>query len=123
MKITRIEAIPLQYMPGQPFTGRALQDMRRAALVTRIHTDTGIIGEAFGGSEFRYQHKLLEAIRDHFAPALLGKEIVAAEPLWEMLFSINPDLGNRSIHSLDISNWALVMEAIAMLDNALWDMR
>src|SRR5262249_34481053 len=43
------------------------------------------------------------------------------DSIWESLFAINPDLGNRSIHSLDISNWALVMEAIACVDNALWD--
>jgi L-alanine-DL-glutamate epimerase-like enolase superfamily enzyme len=52
---------------------------------------------------------------------LLGEDIRDIERLWEMMFHCDVDLGNRALHVLDLINRAILMQAIAAIDNAIWD--
>ena len=53
MKITRIEVIPLVRKLEEEFKGGTYKIVNRNTIVTRIHTDAGIVGQAFGGDEDR----------------------------------------------------------------------
>ncbi len=122
MKITQIEVIPLARKLEQPFEGGTYRIVNRDTLVTRIYTDEGLIGEAFGGDEDVGQAKIVKIIREVFAPLLIGSDPRQPERLWAKMFSCKVDLGNRSIHTLDMYNHAMFMQAIAAVDNALWDL-
>ena len=121
MKITRIEVIPLVRKLEEEFKGGTYKIVNRNTIVTRVYTDSGIVGEAFGGDEDQRQDQVVNLIRDHFAPLLVGEDARDVERLWEKMFHSNIDLGNRSIHVLDLNNRSILMQAIAAVDNALWD--
>jgi D-arabinonate dehydratase len=122
MKITRVEAIPLKRQLEQAFEGGTYRIVNRDTIVTRIYTDEGLVGEVFGGDEDHAQDKIIRVIREHFAPLLVGANPLEVERLWALMFAQKVDLGNRSIHTLDLYNHAAFMQAIAAVDNALWDL-
>lgn len=122
MKITRVEVIPLVRRLQQEFAGGTYRIVNRDTLVTRVHSDLGLVGEAFGGDEDQVQGQIVALIRDHFEPMLIGQDPRDVERLWDRMFRANVDLGNRSIHTLDLRNRAILMQAVAAVDNALWDL-
>lgn len=121
MKITRIEIIPLVRKLEEAFEGGTYRIVNRYTLVTRVYTDVGIIGEVFGGDEDQRQERIVHVVRDHFEKLLVGEDARNPERLWKKMFELNIDLGNRSIHTLDLSNHAIKMQAIACVDMAVWD--
>jgi L-alanine-DL-glutamate epimerase-like enolase superfamily enzyme len=124
MKITQVEIIPLVRKLDQVFEGGTYRIVNRNTLVTRVYTDEGLVGEVFGGDEDQLQQPIVSLVRDHLAPLLIGEDPRSPERLWGRLFGEGGkvDLGNRSIHVLDLRNRAVLMQAIAALDMALWDL-
>ncbi len=122
MKITQIEVIPLMRKLDQAFEGGTYRIVNRNTLVTRVYTDDGLCGEAFGGDEDMVQGRIVSLIRDHFTPMLIGEDPRDIERLWQKMFFCNVDLGNRGLHVLDLLNRGVLMQAIAAVDNALWDL-
>jgi L-alanine-DL-glutamate epimerase-like enolase superfamily enzyme len=121
MKITNIEVIPLVRRLENAFSGGTYRIVNRNTLITRVYTDQGIVGEVFGGDEDRTQTEIVALIRNELAPLLVGEDARDVERLWEKMFSHPIDLGNRSLHVLDLHNHAIVMQAIAAIDMAIWD--
>jgi D-arabinonate dehydratase len=121
MKITNIEVIPLVRRLENAFSGGTYRIVNRNTLITRVYTDQGIVGEVFGGDEDRTQTEIVALIRNELAPLLVGEDARDVERLWEKMFSHPVDLGNRSLHVLDLHNHAIVMQAIAAIDMAIWD--
>jgi len=121
MKITNIEVIPLVRRLENTFSGGTYRIVNRNTLITRVYTDQGIVGEVFGGDEDRTQTEIVALIRNELAPLLVGEDARDVERLWEKMFSHPVDLGNRSLHVLDLHNHAIVMQAIAAIDMAIWD--
>jgi D-arabinonate dehydratase len=122
MKITHVEVIPLARKLENPFEGGTYRILNRYTLVTRVHTDEGIVGETFGGDEDFTQNEIVDLIRNHFAPMLVGEDPRDVERLWNKMFYYTVDLGNRGLHQLDMRNRGIQTQAIAGIDNALWDL-
>lgn len=122
MKITQIEVIPLARKLQQDFLGGTYRITNRNTLITRVYTDTGLVGETFGGDEDRTQTEIVDLIRTHFEPLLLGEDPRDVERLWRKMFFCNVDLGNRGLHTLDLHNRGILMQAISAVDMALWDL-
>ena len=121
MKITAIEMIPLVRELEDAFAGGTYRIVNRYTIVTRIHTDSGVVGEAFGGDEDQRQERVVSTARDHLIPLLIGEDARHPERLWQLMADARPDLGNRGIHVLDLNNHGILMQAIAAIDCALWD--
>lgn len=121
MKINAIEVIPLARKLEAEFLGGTYRVQNRNTIVTRIHTDNGIVGQAFGGDEDQVQERIVALVRQHLAPLLIGEDARDIERLWEKMFYCDVDLGNRALHVLDLGNRAILMQAISAIDNALWD--
>ena len=122
MKITQIEVIPLVRQLDNPFEGGTYRIVNRYTLVTRAYTDEGLVGEVFGGDEDMTQEAVVKVIREHFAPMLIGEDPRNVERLWQKMFRYKIDLGNRGIHVLDLRNRGVMTQAMAAIDNALWDL-
>ncbi len=122
MKITQVEVIPLVRKLETQFEGGTYRIVNRYTLVTRVHTDDGLVGEVFGGDEDMTQAEIVDLIRTHFTPMLVGEDPRNVERLWNKMFFSNIDLGNRGLHQLDMRNRGILMQAIAAVDNALWDL-
>jgi D-arabinonate dehydratase len=121
MRIERVEVIPLVRKLDTEFVGGTYKIVNRNTIVTRVYTDVGVIGEAFGGDEDSLQAAVVNLIREHFASLLIGQDARDVERLWEKMFFCDVDLGNRALHVLDLKNRAILMQAIAAVDIALWD--
>lgn len=121
MKITSIEVIPLVRKLETEFLGGTYKIVNRNTIVTRVQLENGVLGECFGGDEDQTQMRIVALMREHLVPLLLGQDVRDVERLWEQLFHCNVDLGNRALHVLDLGNRGVLMQAIAALDNAIWD--
>ena len=116
-KIKSIQVIPLIRKLNQVLEGSTYRIVSRNTLYVRIETSDGIVGEAFGGDEDIYQQKVVEIANEFLAPRLIGEALQPVERLWEIMFSTEGlPLHNRSIHTLDMVNHAILMQAIAMID-------
>jgi D-arabinonate dehydratase len=122
MKITRLEVISLARKLEQAFVGGTYLITNRNTIITRVYTDTGLVGETFGGDEDRTQAEIVSLMRDHFEPLLVGEDPRDVERLWRKMFFCKVDLGNRGLHTLDLHNRGILMQAISAVDMALWDL-
>lgn len=118
MKITQIKAIPLVRSLPEPFLGGTYRITSRNTLVTEVHTDTGIVGQVFGGDEDKYQQEIAAVIETRLAPLLIGEDPRDVEKHWERMFRADPGLENRGLHTLDLANKAILMQAISAVDIA-----
>lgn len=123
MKIDHIEVIPLDMQLEQVFKGGTYQVASRPTIITRVYLANGIIGETYGGDEFHTQKEIVAVMKDHLGPLLLGQDVRDFQRLWESMFNVNVDLGNRGLHQLDMHPRGILLQAISALDNAMWDAR
>lgn len=122
MKIVDVRAIPLIRPLEETFRGGTYQITSRNTLITEVESDTGLVGSIFGGDEEKYQAEIAHAIEHTFKPLLVGEDPWRVEFLWEKMFSADLGLENRGIHTLDLANKAIQMQAIAAVDIAIWDL-
>src|ERR1700730_10687164 len=123
MKIESIEVIPLNIKLDNAFKGGTYEVTCRPTLVTRVCLENGIIGETYGGDEFHTQREIVDVMRGHLAPLVIGSDVRDSSALWERMFCAPIDLGNRGLHQLDMHPRGIVAQAISAVDNALWDAR
>lgn len=121
MRITDVKAIPLIRPLDEAFIGGTYRITSRNTLITEIWTDIGVVGRSFGGDEEKYQADVVDVIEDCFREFLIGEDPRDVERLWEEMFHADPKLENRGIHTLDLINKSIQMQAIAAVDIALWD--
>lgn len=123
MNIEHVEAIPLDMALSEVFKGGTYQVASRPTIVTRVYLANGMVGETYGGDEFHTQKEIVEVVRQHLAPLLIGQDVRDFQRLWERMFHVDLDLGNRGLHQLDMHPRGILMQAISCLDNAMWDAR
>jgi D-galactarolactone cycloisomerase len=120
--IKKIRVIPLVRKLEQPFEGSTYKILSRNTLYVQVETSQGVMGEAFGGDEDIYQDRVVEIANNFLAPLLIGEELWQIENLWERMYSVSGlPFHNRGIHTLDLINHAVLMQAIAIIDIGLWD--
>ncbi|WP_028351670.1 mandelate racemase/muconate lactonizing enzyme family protein [Bradyrhizobium murdochi] len=123
MKIDAVDIIPLDMRLQEVFKGGTYQVASRPTIITRVHLANGMVGETYGGDEFHTQREIVDVIRNHLAPLLIGQDVRDFQRLWQSMFHVNIDLGNRGLHQLDMHPRGILLQAISCLDNAMWDAR
>ncbi len=122
MEIVDLAAIPLERHLDRQFHGGTYVIDSRYTLVTEVRLKNGIVGQTFGGDEQRYQPEITAIINGPFRELLRGRSVFEIERHWETMFHCSClGLRNRGIHTLDLANKAILMQAIAAVDIALWD--
>ena len=122
MKIKDVRAIPLERRLEKVFQGGTYVINSRNTLITEIHCERGVMGQIFGGDEERYQKEVARIINTTFRELLVGRSLFEVEALWEDMFHASGlGLANRGIHTIDLANKCVLMQAIAAVDIALWD--
>ena len=58
LTIAEIETIPIRVPLAQTYRGSAYKMTHRSTIVTRIHTEEGIVGEAYCGDEDAGLHEI-----------------------------------------------------------------
>ncbi|HKS89002.1 MAG TPA: mandelate racemase/muconate lactonizing enzyme family protein [Stellaceae bacterium] len=112
MKIDSIEAIPIEVPLNKVFSGSGYRVASRNTIVTRIRTAGGLASEVYNGDNRSHGRAIARIVENELAPLLLGKDARQIERLWADMFHLS--LPNRDRKE--------VMEAIACVDTALWDL-
>jgi D-galactarolactone cycloisomerase len=112
VRIVRIETIPLKVRLDRTAVGSNLKFTHRCAIVTRIHTDGGVVGECFNGNDDELQGDIMRVIAEEMTPKLIGHRVMAIEEAWDITrASTEPFLRDRRI----------ALRAQACIDSALHD--
>lgn len=110
--ITRIETIPLRVPLERSADGAGLNLTHRCTIVTRIHTDAGLVGECFLGNDDELQDSIISLIHRELAPLVLGRTVTDIEGVWNATrAATRPFLRDRRI----------ALRAQACVDAALHD--
>lgn len=121
-KIVSVKAIPLERTLDRVYSGSTYRITSRYTLVTEVHLESGIVGRTFGGDEDKLQKDIAAAINGPFQELLAGQDVFQVERHWEAMFRCaGLEVVNRGIHTLDLANRAILMQAIAAVDMAIWD--
>jgi D-galactarolactone cycloisomerase len=111
MRITGIETYLLQAPLGEEtFWSSQCAFKRRKSLLVRIDTDAEISGWGEAG-QYGPGEPVASMVHDVMAPLILGRNPLAPEVLWEIMYSTTLDFGRKGT----------AIEAISGLDIALWD--
>jgi L-alanine-DL-glutamate epimerase-like enolase superfamily enzyme len=113
LTIRRIELIPIVAPLGRVFRGSYYQMTTRSTIVIRIHTDEGLVGEAYAGDEDKTLSEIAAVVENEIGPVLLGEDALAVERCWDRAHPVTFDqLRDRKIG----------LVALALVDHALWDL-
>ncbi|MEX2451314.1 MAG: mandelate racemase/muconate lactonizing enzyme family protein [Rhodospirillales bacterium] len=112
-KIEKVEAIAIEVPLPKPFAGSTYTVPTRNTIVTRIHTDGGLVSEVFNGDNRKSGPEVVRIIHEQIAPLIVGMDALEHEAVWAKAFQITKPQGERK----------LLMEAIACVDTAVWDIK
>ncbi len=112
MRIHSIEAIPIEIPLGRNFGGSTYTVLKRCTVVTRMRTDEGLVSEVYNGDNREHGREIVRLIHDELAPRVRGRSPFEGERIWDELFALTR--GARDPKTL--------LEAIACVDCALWDL-
>lgn len=112
MKIASVEPIVLEQKltDAECFSYSQSRYATRSVLICRITTDTGIVG---WGESFGPPHIHKATIKHYYAPAVVGCDPFDSAVIWERLYDLLRDHGQKG----------LAVEAISAIDIALWDIK
>ncbi len=111
MRIEKIETIPVVIPLKRVFGGSKYSVPSRCTVITRLHTDLGVVSEVYNGDNRRHGPEICKIIQNELAPLVIGEDAFAIERLWQKMFPIAHTVRDRKV----------AMEAIACVDTALWD--
>jgi L-alanine-DL-glutamate epimerase-like enolase superfamily enzyme len=112
LTIAEIETIPLRVPLGRTYHGSRYKMTHRSTIVTRVHTEEGIVGEAYCGDEDAGLLEIDEIIRLELGPRLIGEDGFRLERVWELARPATFDI---------LRDRRLGLVATACIDAALWD--
>ncbi len=110
--IDRIETMALRAPLGRRFSGSAYSMDNRCTIVTRMYTADGLVSEVYTGDTDVEQSIIVAIIHDELAPRLLGRSAANPEGAWRAMEPSTNDI---------LRDRGLALQAIACLDEAIWD--
>ncbi len=112
LTIAAIETIAIRVPLAQTYRGSRYKMTHRSTIVTRIHTEEGIVGEAYCGDEDAGLFEIDEILRTEIIPRLIGEDAFRVERCWELARPATFDI---------LRDRRLGLVATACVDAAIWD--
>jgi D-galactarolactone cycloisomerase len=112
LTIERVETVPVRVPLRRTYRGSHYKMTHRSTIVTRVHTTSGIVGEAYAGDEDAGLREIDAIIREEVAPQIIGEDAFATERLWQLTRPATWDI---------LRDRRLGLVACACVDSALWD--
>ena len=126
LTITRIETEAIRVPLARTSRGSHYKMTHRSTVITRIHTASGLVGEAYAGDEDASLLEIESIIQEELAPLLIGQDGSAIERLWEIARPATWDilrdrrLGLVACASIDVTLWDLMGKALGVPLWKLW---
>jgi L-alanine-DL-glutamate epimerase-like enolase superfamily enzyme len=111
MRIAGIDAMAIDIPLSRNFGGATYKVLKRSTVITRLRTDDGLTSEVYNGDNREGGREIVRLIRDELGPLVTGCDVFATERIWAKLFALGTASRDRK----------LLMEAIACVDCAVWD--
>jgi D-galactarolactone cycloisomerase len=112
LTIREIELIPLVVPLEQMYQGSFYRMTNRSTIIARVHTEEGIVGQAYAGDEDATLAQIIAVVRDEIAPRIIGENAFSYERCWQLGYPVTYDqLRDRKIG----------LVALACVDLAIWD--
>jgi L-alanine-DL-glutamate epimerase-like enolase superfamily enzyme len=112
MKLERIEPIAIDIPLSKNFGGATYSVLKRCTVVTRLTTSDGLISEVYNGDNRDHVGEIVRLVRDEIFPVIRGMSLFETERIWEKMFALSHVSRDRK----------LLLEAIACVDCAVWDL-
>lgn len=112
LRIERIETVPIRVPLDRVYRGSHYQMTHRSTILIRVHTHSGIVGEAYAGDEDAGLADIDRIIHSEIAPQLVGEDAYAIERCWQLARPATWDI---------LRDRRLGLVATACIDVALWD--
>ena len=112
LTIAAIETSAIRVPLAQTYRGSGYKMTHRSTIVTRIHTEEGIVGEAYCGDEDAGLFEIDEILRTEIIPRLIGEDAFRVERCWELARPATFDI---------LRDRRLGLVATACVDAAIWD--
>src|SRR5689334_16271354 len=77
LQLAQIETISIRVPLARTYKGSAYKMTHRSTLIVRLHTEAGIVGEAYVGDEDGALIEIERIVRDEIAPRILGEDLFA----------------------------------------------
>jgi L-alanine-DL-glutamate epimerase-like enolase superfamily enzyme len=113
MRIASVEAIPLEIPLAKNFGGSTYNVLTRCTVVTRLRTDDGAVSEIYNGDNREDGREIVRLITEDLVPRITGLSIFEGERIWEAMFALT---------HMNRYRRKTLMEAIACVDCAVWDL-
>lgn len=112
LTIKQIELIPILVPLDREYRGSYYRMSNRATIITRLYTEEGIIGTAYGADEDKTLAEIAQVIRQEIAPKLIGEDAFKYARCFDLAYPVTYDqLRDRRIG----------LVALASVDFAIWD--
>jgi len=111
MRIAGIEAFAIDIPLTRNFGGSTYAVLKRSTVITRLTTTDGLVSEVYNGDNREHGPEIARIIREELLPLVKGGSIFDTERHWERMFALS--VAGRDRKTL--------LEAIACVDCALWD--
>jgi L-alanine-DL-glutamate epimerase-like enolase superfamily enzyme len=112
LTIASIETVPIRVPLARTYSGSHYRMTHRSTIVTRVHTEGGVVGEAYAGDEDATLFEIDRVVATEIAPRLLGQDAFALERCWELARPATFDI---------LRDRRIGLVACACVDAAIWD--
>lgn len=125
MKIKDVEIAVLALTFDKVFKGGTYDVTGQSAVVPRITTDNGLVSEVYEGDEPyartnpQHHQRMLQFIVDSFEDIVIGEDPFNVTKIWEKMFAQTRESIRFEGARIDKK---YMMQAIAVIDIALWDL-
>lgn len=111
--IARVETVLVLAPLAREFKGSHYSMSQRATVLVRLHTNDGLVGEAYVGDEDTSLFEIEAIIQRELAPVLVGQDAMATERCWKSMYFVTFDI---------LRDRRLGLVALAAMDTAMWDL-
>ena len=112
MRITAVEAIAIDIPLSKNFGGSTYSVLKRSTVITRLRTDAGLVSEVYNGDNRAHGPQIAAMVQNELFNAVKGLSIYERELAWQRMFALTHSAADKK----------LLLEAIACMDCAIWDL-
>jgi len=111
VRIQSVDALAVEIPLRKNFGGSTYTVLKRCTVVTRLASDEGLVSEIYNGDNRSHGREIVRLIHEALAPRVVGMDVLEVERAWQAMFDLTHASADRKT----------LLEAIACVDCALWD--
>lgn len=112
MRMTAVEAIAVDIPLSKNFGGSTYSVLKRSTVITRLRTADGLVSEVYNGDNRAHGLQIAKLVENYLFNVIKDLSIFERELAWQRMFVLTHSASDKK----------LLLEAIACIDCAIWDL-